>query len=82
MRAASSKWQTSTGLYHSAQVYLSSQCLRGNLQPELYKSGSAALDLGIQGGPLMTPECAVVKMMLCLAYTDLRLGVNLAGEMG
>ena len=29
----------------------------------------------------MTPECAAVKMMLCLCYPDLPLGMPLAGEM-
>jgi len=63
------------------QVYLSSQCTRGALQPELYRSGSVALQMGIQAGPLMSPECAVVKLMLVLAHQDLRMGVPLAGEM-
>lgn len=29
----------------------------------------------------MAPECAVVKMMLCLKYPDLSIGVPLAGEL-
>ena len=29
----------------------------------------------------MAPECAVVKMMLCLKYPDLAIGVPLAGEL-
>jgi L-asparaginase len=29
----------------------------------------------------MTSECAVVKLMLCLAHPDLPLGVPLAGEL-
>lgn len=29
----------------------------------------------------MSPECAVVKLMLVLAHQDLRMGVPLAGEM-
>lgn len=45
------------------------------------KSGSAALKLGVESGPQMTPECAVVKLMLCLAYRDLPLGMPLAGEL-
>lgn len=44
-------------------VYLSSQCLQGPLQPELYKSGMLALAMGVEAGPQMTTECAVVKMM-------------------
>lgn len=63
------------------QVYLSSQCTNGTLQPELYRSGSVAIELGIQAAPLMTPECASVKMMLVLAYPNLKMGVPLAGEM-
>ncbi|KAL4445421.1 hypothetical protein ABPG77_011246 [Micractinium sp. CCAP 211/92] len=62
-------------------VYLSSQCAVGPLHPELYKSGSVALKLGVESGPQMTPECATVKLMLCLAYRDLPLGMPLAGEL-
>ncbi|PSC69818.1 L-asparaginase 1 [Micractinium conductrix] len=62
-------------------VYLSSQCAVGPLHPQLYKSGSSALKLGVESGPQMTPECAVVKLMLCLAYRDLPLGMPLAGEL-
>eukprot|EP01026_Neomeris_dumetosa_P010293 TRINITY_DN13836_c0_g1_i11.p1 TRINITY_DN13836_c0_g1~~TRINITY_DN13836_c0_g1_i11.p1 ORF type:complete len:476 (+),score=54.06 TRINITY_DN13836_c0_g1_i11:39-1430(+) len=69
--------QRSKGL----QVYLASQCTNGPLQPELYHSGSVALALGVEAGPQMTPECAVVKMMLCMAYPDIPPGVPLAGEM-
>jgi L-asparaginase len=71
------KRQTHQGLY----VYLASQCLQGPLQPELYKSGIAALAMGVEAGPQMTSECAVVKMMQCLKYRDIPLGVPLAGEM-
>ncbi|GMH34131.1 hypothetical protein BSKO_01965 [Bryopsis sp. KO-2023] len=63
------------------QIYLGSQCTNGPLHPELYKSGSLALQLGVESGPQMTPECAVVKMMMCLCYPDIPLGVPLAGEM-
>ena len=38
------------------KVYLSSQCASGDLQPELYRAGSAALGMGVEGGPQMTPE--------------------------
>lgn len=37
--------------------------------------------MGVEAGPQMTPECAVVKMMQCLRYPDLPLTVPLAGEM-
>lgn len=63
------------------QVYLASQCGAGSLHPELYRSGSLALELGVQAGPQMTPECAVVKMMLCLAHPDIPLGQPIAGEL-
>ncbi|KAL3147958.1 hypothetical protein ABBQ38_014253 [Trebouxia sp. C0009 RCD-2024] len=63
------------------QVYLSSQCTEGTLNPELYRSGQVALSMGVEAGPRMTPECAVVKMMQCLRYPDISLGVPLAGEM-
>jgi hypothetical protein len=33
------------------QVYLASQCGAGSLHPELYRSGSLALELGVQAGP-------------------------------
>lgn len=69
--------QTQQGLY----VYLASQCLEGPLQPELYKSGLAAMAMGVEAGPQMTAECAVIKMMQCLKYRDIPLGVPLAGEM-
>ena len=62
-------------------VYMGSQCTVGPVHPELYKSGSSALRLGVESGPQMTPECATVKLMLCLAYRDLPLGMPLAGEL-
>lgn len=69
--------QTKKGL----AVYLTSQCTGGELHPELYKSGSVALQMGVESGPQMTVECAVVKMMLCLAYPDLPLSQPIAGEL-
>jgi len=69
--------QTKQGL----MVSLSSQCLNGELHPELYRSGAVAISLGCQSGPQMTPECAVAKMMLCLKYRDLHLTHPLAGEL-
>ncbi|CAK0783848.1 hypothetical protein CVIRNUC_007048 [Coccomyxa viridis] len=63
------------------KVYLSSQCASGDLQPELYRAGSAALGMGVEGGTQMTPEAAVVKMMFCMAYPDIPMGVAVAGEM-
>ncbi|KAF6261849.1 Asparaginase/glutaminase [Scenedesmus sp. NREL 46B-D3] len=69
--------QTKKGL----QVYLASQCHLGPLNPELYRSGAMAVQMGVEAGPQMTPECAVVKMMLCLAYPDIPLGLPLAGEL-
>ncbi len=63
------------------QVYLASQCGAGTLHPELYRSGSLALELGVQAGPQMTPETAAVKLMLCLAHPDLPLSQPIAGEL-
>lgn len=63
------------------QIYLGSQCDLGPLHPELYKSGAQALALGVEAGPQMTPECAAAKLMLCLKYPDLPVGMPLAGEM-
>ena len=57
------------------------QCTNGELHPELYRSGLLALEMGVEAGPKMTPECAVVKMMLVLAYRDLSLTSPLAGEL-
>jgi L-asparaginase/Glu-tRNA(Gln) amidotransferase subunit D len=37
--------------------------------------------MGVTSGPMMTPECAVVKLMLCLAHPDLPLGQPIAGEL-
>lgn len=71
------KQQRSKGL----QVYMRSQSSVGPLHPELYKSGSLALKLGVEAGPQMTPECAVVKLMLCLKYPDIPVGMPLAGEL-
>jgi L-asparaginase/Glu-tRNA(Gln) amidotransferase subunit D len=58
-----------------------SQCTCGPLRPELYKSGALALEMGVQSGAAMSPECAVVKMMLALAHPDVALGQPLAGEL-
>ncbi len=46
-----------------AQVYLASQCHLGPLHPEIYRSGALAKEMGVEAGPQMTPEAAVVKMM-------------------
>ena len=62
-------------------IYLTSQCESGDMHPELYATGSLALEMGAQAGPIMTPECAVVKLMLCLAHENLPLTVPLAGEL-
>lgn len=62
------------------QVLLSTQCTTGGLQPDLYQSGAAAMEMGCEAGPSMSPECASVKLMQHLKYRDLPLGVPLAGE--
>lgn len=63
------------------ELYLASQCLTGPLNPELYRSGSTVLGFGAKTTRRMTSETAVVKMMLCLAYTDLHISYPLAGEL-
>lgn len=63
------------------EVYLASQCLTGPLNPELYRSGSTAMSFGAKTTRRMTAETAVVKMMLCLAYSDLHISYPLAGEL-
>ena len=62
------------------QVLLSTQCTTGGLHPDLYQSGAAAMEMGCEAGPSMSPECASVKLMQHLKYRDLPLGVPLAGE--
>ena len=62
-------------------IYLTSQCESGDMHPELYATGSLAMEMGAQAGPMMTLECAVVKLMLCLAHPNLPLTVPLAGEL-
>jgi len=62
------------------RIYLSTQCESGDLHPELYASGQGALDLGAKSGPLMTPECAVVKMMIALEHADVDLNKAIVGE--
>jgi L-asparaginase len=45
-------------------VYLASQCINGPLHPELYRSGSVAIQMGVaeSGMQQMTPEAAVVSL--------------------
>ena len=70
--------QASRGL----QIYLSTQCQSGELRPELYAAGLGALAVGAKSGPVMTSECAVVKMMLHIANPELELHVSYSGEAG
>lgn len=70
------RWQREKGL----QAYVISQCERGMLHPELYRAGSAAIELGVETGPQMTPEAAVTKMMLHLEHREIPVGQPIAGE--
>ena len=46
-------------------IHLTTQCRGGSLQPDLYRSGKAALEMGITAtSNITTPETAVVKLML------------------
>jgi hypothetical protein len=54
---------------------------RAALRGRCARAGTAALAMGVEAGPQMTSECAVIKMMQCLKYRDIPLGVPLAGEM-
>jgi len=74
-------WLTSQAA-RGLQVYLSTQCQSGELRPELYAAGLGALAVGAKSGPVMTSECAVVKMMLHIANPELELHVSHAGEAG
>ena len=50
------------------KIYMISQCEHGSLQPELYRSGSVALSLGVEGG------CAAsFELDLCVACTAKRI---------
>lgn len=62
------------------EFFLTSQCSRGRLQPESYRSGSAAMLLGAESSKLLTAEAATVKLMFCLANRDVKLNENIAGE--
>ena len=61
---------------------MTTQCHNGHLKPELYRSGMAALQMGVESSAdIMTPECATVKLMLALANDEVHMDVPLAGEM-
>jgi L-asparaginase type I len=63
-------------------VLMASQCEHGTLHPELYRSGSMAVEMGVTAGPQMTPESSVVKLMLALAWPgEVRLNEAIAGEL-
>ena len=59
---------------------MSTQCRGGSLQPELYRSGMAAIDMGITNMGISTPEAAVVKLMLAIENPDIKMDIPLAGE--
>lgn len=41
--------------------------MSGDLQPELYRAGTAAINMGVEGGPRMTPEVSLmVPLITCL----------------
>lgn len=62
-------------------VHMTTQCRGGSLQPMLYRSGMAMTEMGITSTTqVMTPEAAVVKLMLALENPDIRMDVSLAGE--
>lgn len=54
-------------------VVVSSQCLRGELNPTAYEGGRRVIEAGAMGSGSMTMECATVKLMAGL-------GRGLAGE--
>jgi hypothetical protein len=51
------------------------------MHPELYRSGSTAIELGVESGARMTPECAVVKLMMHIACPFIPMSTPLAGEL-
>lgn len=69
--------QTSKGV----RLLLTTQCSSGILRPELYAAGLGAIAVGAKSGPVMTIECAVVKLMLHLADpTGIDLHRAISGE--
>jgi L-asparaginase len=62
------------------EVLLLTQCRAGPLYPGLYRTGQKLLELGVRPVLRMSPECAIVKLMLCLAHPGLDPCVPLAGE--
>ena len=71
------RWQRDQGLY----MYLISQCDVGQLHPELYRAGAAAMEVGVETGPQLTPEAAIVKLMFCLEQHQIPVAQPIAGEL-
>jgi len=67
-------------------VVVTTQCLRGRAQLDLYPNGRALLDAGAIGAGDMTFEAAATKAMWALGHPDrsvrLWFGADLAGEVG
>lgn len=40
--------------------------MSGDLQPELYRAGTAAINMGVEGGPRMTPEVSLMVPEACV----------------
>lgn len=62
-------------------VYIGSQCLKGPLNPNLYKNGAGIINDTFATTKRMTAETAVVKLMLCLTNPELSVHVPIAGEL-
>ncbi len=71
-------WFTNASRVHVFCMY-ALYCMQSPLL--CHQSCTTVIHIGCASGPRMTVESAVVKMMQCLAYPDIPLGVPIAGEM-
>lgn len=66
---------------NGVRVYIGSQCVKGPLNTTLYKNGVGHFGCALSSSKRMTPETAVVKLMLCLANPEVDVLSPLAGEL-
>jgi glutamyl-tRNA(Gln) amidotransferase subunit D len=67
-------------------VVMTSQCISGRVNMNVYRTGRELLEMGVVSGEDMLPETALVKLMWLLGKGESRdkiresIGVNIAGE--
>jgi glutamyl-tRNA(Gln) amidotransferase subunit D len=67
-------------------VVMTSQCISGRVNMNVYRTGRELLEMGVVSGEDMLPETALVKLMWILGKGESRdriresIGVNIAGE--